>query len=168
MTAVALADARYVVSPTAGDFSGGVSEFAGRITTEIERTYSDFIRSVTGQHRLADPLRELAVSFDESRELGDSDERVAPSTAAYNEAIELLQSLPSWAPPPMPVMEPSGAIGLEWDFGPGKFFVLAVDGTRRVEYSAILGPGDDHHGTTYFAAMPLRRPLDLLADLLQR
>jgi hypothetical protein len=167
MTAYALLDTRYIAPPTRRDLSAGVSEFAVRINDELKRTYQDLLRTAIGHQRLSDPLAELAAGYEESHTLGDSDERVMPSASAYNEAVELLGSLPSWVPP-IPVMEPSGAIGFEWDFGRNRFFVLAVDGTGRIEYSAILGTGDDHHGTTNFAGAAPRRALDLLVELMKQ
>jgi len=117
--------------------------------------------------RFTETVQQLEAQLRESLALGTDKERVMPRQSALREAVELLAQLPAWAPPPHPVIEPTGAIGLEWDLGADRFFVLAVDGTGRIEYSAILGPGEDHYGTTLLSNSVPKRALDLLSELIR-
>jgi len=63
-------------------------------------------------------------------------------------------------------MEHNGAIALEWNVGEGRFFVVAVDGTGRVEYSAILGIDGEHYGRTNFTGAIPAKAEALLARLM--
>jgi hypothetical protein len=168
MTTAVLRNAPYISSPTRREMSSGVSQVAQQLSDQVKRSFEDVFRSATGQRKLATPLAELKRGYDESQALGIDDQRLPPTIEAFREAAALIRSLPSWAPPPTAVIEPSGAIGLEWYFGPSKFLVLAVDGTGRFEYSAILGPGEDHHDTINFTEASRRHALDLLGELLKR
>lgn len=145
----------------------GASQIAGRLLQQAAQFVEDTARSALGESRWNDPLARLVESYEESRTLASRGEYEVPSLAAVNEAIALIASLPSWMPIPTPLMESNGAIGLEWDFGPGRFFVLAVDGTARVEYSAILGFGDEHHGIANFSGTMPRHAQILLFELLK-
>jgi hypothetical protein len=63
---------------------------------------------------------------------------VVPSATAVDEAVTLLEMLPSGVWPPEPVIEDSGTIAWVWDRWPGKFLALAVNGTGRVQRSAVV------------------------------
>jgi hypothetical protein len=127
----------------------------------------DVARSATGEQRLRSPIVHLLAGAKESRELAQHGDVSAPTEGAIREAIALIESLPAWAPPPTPIMENDGAIGLEWEVGSGRFFLLAVDGTGRAEYSAILGVEGEHYGTTNLTGgMPADAEV-LLARLLR-
>jgi hypothetical protein len=165
MTTAAMDDARYIA--IFRETSRGVSEAARSVDEQVKQLLEEALRSASWRRKLADPLTELEEGYRESHALGQDEERTPPSVAALREAATLIQSLPSWVPAPTSVMEPSGAIGLEWYLGPNKFLVFAVDGTGRVEYSAILGLGEEHHGVTNFRGGPPRHGLDLLAELLK-
>ena len=145
----------------------GASQIAGRLLQQAAQFVEDTARSALGGTRWNDPLARLVESYEESRTLAGRGDYELPSLAAIDEAIALIASLPSWMPMPTPLMEPNGAIGLEWDFGPGRFFVLAVDGTGRIEYSAILGFGDEHHGIANFSGAMPRHAQTLLFELLR-
>jgi hypothetical protein len=145
----------------------GAGQIAGRLLEVGRQFFEDAARSAMGSIRWSDPLVQLFQSYDETRTLAGNGEYRLPSPAAVREAIELIESLPSWAPPPTPVMEPSGAIALEWELGHGRFFVLAVDGTGRIEYSAILGLGDENFGVVNFAGRIPPRAQALLVELIR-
>ena len=125
------------------------------------------VMSAPSNARFDATLRQLEAQLWESIDQGEPCDRVAPSQAAIEEATALLRGLPAWVPPPFAVVEPSRAIGLEWDLGPDRFFVLAVDGTGRLEYSAILGPENDHFRATPLSAGVPKQALDLLAELIR-
>ena len=147
--------------------SAGTSTAAGYVQQEVFRIIRDAVRSATGEGRFGNPIADLLEAAEESRELARYGDVVPPTQGAINEAITLIESLPAWAPPPTPIMEHDGAIGLEWNVGAGRFFVLAVDGTGRAEYSAILGIQGEHYGTTNFTgALPVDAQ-PLLARLLK-
>jgi hypothetical protein len=135
--------------------SAGTSEVARRLRTKFVAIIEDAARSATGEQRISSPIAQLLAGAKESRELSQHGEISAPTEGAIREAISLIESLPAWAPAPTPILEHDGAIGLEWEVGPGRFFLVAVDGTGRVEYSAILGVEGEYYGTTNFTgAMP--------------
>lgn len=144
----------------------GASQVAERLLERATQFVEEAARSALGATRWSDPLVQLINGYEESRSLAGSGEYRLPSLAALGEAKELIESLPSWAPTPTPLMEPSGAIALEWDVGRGRFFVLAVDGTGRIEYSAILGLGDEHFGITNFTGTMPRHAQTFLAELI--
>lgn len=76
-------------------------------------------------------------------------------------------TLPDWVPMPTPLMESTGVIAFEWDFGPGRFFVLALNGTGKLEYSAIFGINDERFGVMSFAGVfPVGARL-LLAEMVE-
>lgn len=145
----------------------GASQIAGRLLQRATQFFEDAARSALGATRWSDPLARLFQGYEESRLLASGGEYRTPSLVAVREAMDLIESLPSWVPTPTPLMEPSGAIALEWEFGRGRFFVLAVDGTGRVEYSAILGLGDEHFGVANFAGIMPRHAQTLLAELIR-
>lgn len=145
----------------------GASQIAGHLLQRAAQFFDDAARSAVGATRWNDPLAKLFHSYEESRLLASRGEYRAPSLWAVREAVDLIESLPTWAPTPTPLMEPSGAIALEWEFGRGRFFVLAVDGTGRIEYSAILGLGDEHFGVANFSGGIPRHAQTLLAELIR-
>jgi hypothetical protein len=146
--------------------SGGVGDIANRIGTDIRDFASDAQRSATGQVRLVQPWAALVDEYSDARDLAGDGEFAVPSAAAMQEAKGLLEALPAWAPSPTPIVEPSGTIALEWDLGANRFLVFAVNGTGRLQHSAILGLGNEYYGSTNFTgALPLRAQT-LLADLL--
>lgn len=91
---------------------------------------------------------------------------LAETQAALKQAQTLIESLPLATVAPTPLFEPSGAIALEWDVGAGRFFVVALDGSGHIDYSAILGPSDEHSGRVPFKGRLPERAATLLAELL--
>ena len=84
-----------------------------------------------------------------------------------NEAYELLKALPQWCVAPYPIVEPSGAIALEWDLGPNRWLVLALKGTGKIEHSAMLGMGNEQSGTRNFSGALGGHESALLSELMQ-
>jgi len=147
------------------DWSITASLFSDRSQSEIREHDRSRMKSATGERRIANPIAEIAAGREESRELEKHGDFVAPTETAIIEAETLIKSMPSWMPVPHPVMEHDGAIGLQWDVGRGRFFVVAVDGTGHVEYSAILGFGKEHSGRTTFTGRMPDEATSLLAKL---
>lgn len=73
----------------------------------------------------------------------------AVSLGAYEEAVKLINLLPSSIKMPEILAEPTGEIAFEWWEAAGQVFVLSVGGKHRISYAEILGE-DKAHGTVYF------------------
>lgn len=148
--------------------SRGVSQSAMHVASLVKRGLDDAWRTVSGRPAGLAALPELHERYrDAQAQAQHDDERAFPSPAAMQEANELLISLPSWCPIPSPVIEPSGAIALEWDLGPNRWMVLAFKGTGTIELSAILGLGNEFHGKTSFAGVLGAREHQLLGELVE-
>ena len=147
--------------------SGGVSDVARQISGHVMRVLSDAGRTASGQRFLLAERTALIDNYAEAQALAEHGESVAPTPATLREAHSLLAALPSWAAAPSPTIEPSGAIAFEWDFGPNRFLVFAVNGTGIVEHSAILGLGNEYWGTKNFAGTLGKHELRLLSELMQ-
>jgi hypothetical protein len=152
-------------SPAA--LAGGVSDVAQQIGNHFKRVRTESSRTATGQQLLHDQRAALMDNYAEAQALAEHGDSLAPSAATLREAHDLLAALPSWARAPSPIVEPSGAIALEWDLGPTRFLVFAVKGTGVLEHSAILGLGNERYGTNNFAGTLGKNELNLLADLMQ-
>jgi hypothetical protein len=156
MTQLALAPrfADAVRMPSAQEF---FSQFANALRPRTTSALRD---------RLVDStISALIAGFEDA--IGEADaEYAAPNQAALKQAQTLIESLPLATVAPTPLFEPSGAIALEWDVGAGRFFVVALDGSGHIDYSAILGPGDEHSGRVPFKGRLPERAATLLAELL--
>lgn len=149
------------------DSSGGVSKFAAQIRDHLRLFRHDAARSASGQRGFIQPWGALLEQYREVRSLAGDGEYSLPSDAAMREAEVLLGALPSWALPATPLIEPSGSIALEWEVGPNRFLVMAVNGSGKLQHSAILGIGNEYHGSTNFAATIPEAAMVLLRGLLQ-
>lgn len=152
-------------SPAA--LSGGVSEVAVQIRSQFTQVWADACRTASGQRSSPAHRTELMDNYAEAQALARGGESLAPTPAALREADSLLEALPKWAPKPSPIIEPSGAIAFEWDMGLNRFLVFAVKGNGTIEFSAILGLGDEYWGTKNFAGTLGARELGLLSDLVR-
>lgn len=130
--------------------SGGVSAAADVISRALAQRVAQVAQSAIGHIRLGAPITQLWQARDESLALAQYDQVVAPNETAMSEALTLIRSLPAWAPLPRPLVESDGAIALDWELDHPKFFVVALDGTGRLEYSAVIDIGDEHYGSTVF------------------
>lgn len=76
------------------------------------------------------------------------------TTDAYEEAMKIIQLLPSEIKMPEIIPEPNGEIGFEWREGKGHVLVISVSGKHRITYASIFGD-DKIHGSVYFGeALP--------------
>ena len=73
----------------------------------------------------------------QGRAAEDLEQRL-PTAATYREALTVLDMLPPNIAPPEPAIEPSGAIAWSWEWDDGRFLVLAVNGTGKLQLSAIV------------------------------
>jgi len=145
--------------------SSGASDLARAMAERTKSAFADYLRTARGQHLFDGAKSELAASLVDARELASMGEGVAPSAAALKEAHDLIDSLPESFARPRVGIEPSGAIGFEWDFGPGRFAILALKGTGVLECSFSDGPGDETWGNKNFAGALDARTLRTLAEL---
>lgn len=145
----------------------GVSKSATLLANLVRRNVVDRWRSASGQGAFFAAISALGDSYEEAKIDAHSGEQLFPSPGAWREAQELLEALPHWCTPPSPVVEPSGAIGLEWDLGPHRWLILALKGTGTIEHSAVLGLGNELYGTTNFAGTLGKRERRLLLELMQ-
>jgi len=148
--------------------SAGVSGAAEQLASQLARLFLDTVRTASGQAVILPVQAALTAGYQEARRLatGDSEQGI-PTSAAMREAEELLIALPQWCIAPIPIVEPSGAIAFEWDLGPGRWLVLALKGTGTIEHSAMLGLGNELHGTRNFAGALGRHEIALLSELMQ-
>lgn len=167
MTTAALThDSRYLGAGT-GRMTSGVSGVASFLEAQFKRLAFEKMRTARGQAAVLPSHSGLAESYREAKSLANSGEQVVPSPATLSEAFQFLEALPSWCEPPTPIVEPSGAISFEWDFGPGRWLVLAIKGTGAIEHSAMLGLGNEQYGTRNFAGRLGKHELGLLAEVMQ-
>ena len=145
--------------------SSGVSDVAAAIAAATLGRLSEYRRTARGQSLFVNPAGELSVSLAEANELALVDEATRPSAATLKEAHELLDSLPEAFRRPLPVIEPSGAIGFEWDLGSERFAILALKGIGVLEFSVATGPGEREWGVRSFAGRLDARTLRTLAEL---
>jgi hypothetical protein len=111
----------------------------------VELTRSPYV--ATGRASVTPLLAALTPSVYEAQfanawsalgEVLQDEPSVVPSATAIDEAVALLEMLPSNVWPPEPVIEDSGTIAWVWDRWPGKFLALAVNGTGKVQRSAVV------------------------------
>lgn len=143
----------------------GVSPGADAIVGALRQLFGDAARSITLKPRWAKPDAELVAAYDEVKSLPLSEDQLLPSMLALQHARELIRCIPKRFPSPQPIIEPAGSISLEWDEGPHQFLVFATDGSGTIEFSAIFGPGEEHHGRTNFPGSMPRPLLQLLATM---
>lgn len=73
----------------------------------------------------------------------------AISEDAYEEAVKIINLLPSSISMPEITAEPTGEIGFEWHKSKGQVFVISVRGRHRLNYAGIFS-GNKVHGSEYF------------------
>jgi hypothetical protein len=153
--------------PSSSTLSTGVSEVAQQLRGQLTRIVTEGMRTASGQSLFVHPRMALQESYREAAEQAQYGEQSLPSAAALHEAHEFLEALPPWAPTPVPLIEPSGAIAFEWDLGPERWLVFALKGTGTIEHSAKIGLGNEEWGTRNFSGDLGRREKGLLAELVQ-
>lgn len=167
MTTATLASPGHPFGYRSASISAGVSGAAEHLAAQLKSVFLDSVRSASGQSVILPTVTALTQGYREAVEQAHSAEQDYPTPAAMREAHELLAALPQWSPAPGATVEPSGAIAFEWDLGPHRWLVLALKGTGTIEYSAMLGLGNEDYGTRNFAGTLGRHELALLSELMQ-
>jgi len=104
-------------------------------------------------------IRDLNSVFEEAAEPGWDGYGGSPvSSVTLARALVLLESLPSFFPKPNISAFPSGEIAFQWQLGPQRMLVIAVNEAGRLTYAALTGHGD-LHGTRYLAGDTLPREI---------
>lgn len=85
----------------------------------------------------------LRTAVDEARALAAARGWAVPSTQAIAEAQRLLDLVQAQWRAPAVQAEPAGAISLEWEAGAHGWLKLSVDGSGRLEHSAVI-EGDEY------------------------
>lgn len=131
--------------------SGGASVDAERIAQLYLGFFDRFVKSATGNERLADPIAIIDDIYRRCRQPNwDGDGAIAVSTASVLDAKEILRTLPFRYSVPEIFAEATGSIAFEWYRRPGYRFVLTMSGNRSLEYAGLLGPGNEAYGRAHF------------------
>ena len=135
----------------------GVSETAQIVYKLLGATTTHLVTSATGQTRIADPVASLYDLYERcSSPNWDGEGAELLSYDAVAEAEQLIYLLPSAIPIPEFVPEPTGAVALEWYQGRDRVYILSVDGTRSIQFAALMGRGNEFHGRVNFeASLPI-------------
>jgi hypothetical protein len=75
------------------------------------------------------------------------------SYSAISDAIAFAEKLPSSIPTPEVIPEPDGEVALEWYVAKDRMLVVGFDGSGKVTYSGIFGPGNTVAGSEHSAAI---------------
>lgn len=96
--------------------------------------------------------QELDQMYDEcSSDNWDGYGASALSSLALNETKQFISQMPIWMSEPELVPEPSGDVGLQWDFGKNKMLTISFSGDNSLVYAAILGsPKRKKYGSEIF------------------
>ena len=147
--------------------SAGVSDAAEHLAEQLRQVLLDTVRTVSGQSVFLPVHAALSESYQEAQVLAPHGHQALPTSSALREAHELLTALPHWCVPPEPGIEPSGAISFEWNLGPHRWLVFALKGIGTIEYSAMLGLGNEQWGTRNFAGTLGQHEFTLLSELMK-
>ncbi|MDP2168140.1 MAG: hypothetical protein Q8J64_07405 [Thermodesulfovibrionales bacterium] len=134
--------------PSGGKIDSELSEkIAVTLGTAIAQL-KDAVTITFGQPSgdMRDSLREIREEC--SREDWDGYGAHAITMNAYEEAMKIIDLMPSSIPAPALVAEPTGEIGFEWRRGKGQVFVISVGGKHRITYAGIFS-GNKVHGSEY-------------------
>ena len=91
----------------------------------------------------------LAAALHEARALAGHRAWLAPTEQTLLEADRLLKLLAHAWPAPQVLVQPSGAIALEWEAGARGWLVLTLSGTASLEHAAVID-GDEYGLTEDF------------------
>lgn len=130
----------------------GVDEKSSKIAKDIEKAIAQLRESVTITYGrfLVEMRSALKEIYRECSKAGwDGYGAHAITEGAYEEAIKIIDLLPSSFPAPEIVAEPTGDIGFEWHKGTEQIFALSVTGKNRIIYAGIFA-GNKEHGSIYF------------------
>jgi hypothetical protein len=87
---------------------------------------------------------------------------------AKEQAQRFVDLLPYWLPPPDPVPDPDGELGLSWDFGPGHVLSVNISADGTLTYAGLLGNGVKRHGVEKFGSEIPKVVLQSIDELCQR
>lgn len=131
----------------------GASETAKKVAGKIfSFSITDSQVSATGQNRIAGPLHDLGLVFEECRHPdwdGEGADPVPVNTLA--EAQNLLLLIPWTIPIPEMAAERSGRIAFEWYRDPERVYLLSIGGRGELEFAGIFGRGNEIHGKCNFS-----------------
>ena len=151
MTTLVLAGRELRAFDVLAGTSGGASEDAARIAQLYEAFVDRFVKSATGNKRLADPLEIIEDLYRRCRQPNwDGDEAIAVSADSVSDARAVLFALPSHYPVPEIFAEATGLIAFEWYRRPGFRFVVTMPGNGSLEYAGLFGSGNESYGRTRF------------------
>ena len=136
-------------------FSGGfdgVSKDAAIVGSWLTTIREQFIRSANGQRLIGEPSADLRAIFQSCVDVDWDGQGASPIRhGALLEAERLLEMIPERFPAPDISPEPTGSIAFEWYKGPGRVFVVSVNGSGSVQFAGIFGNGNEDHGKRNFA-----------------
>jgi hypothetical protein len=109
------------------------------VKTLLERLWELYRRPVTFE-QYRDSVSALVTEVSTAME-GDelSDEAKSRAFRAVTPAIEFLLARPLHVPAPEVEVWPNGTIAFEWYQGQGMIVNAAIDGNRRLAFSALIG-----------------------------
>ena len=146
--------------------SGGASETAGFIATQMEKWRRQLQHSYTLGQEAKGSLNELYQVFNECRNSNWDAYGAKPvSKEILQYASQLLAALPLGTPAPTLGAEPDGQITLEWHRSPRRTLSVSVSQEGDLHYAALIGVGR-HYGTEPFYGEAPKIILDLIRRVL--
>jgi hypothetical protein len=125
----------------------GASMAASFLRSLAQGFRKESLVTVTAQTSYVDSLEridQLASDYGEANWGGY--EELPVSSAAISEARALLLALPPKFQSPEVLPEPTGAVALEWNFGPFRVFVLSLSGHGAMQFAGFNGRNNQIHG----------------------
>jgi len=146
------------------EIAKGVSPDAAVISSRLEQLITGLIQSATSVHQITEPIEELITLYKDCVSPNWDNEGALPiSESALRDACDLILLLPTAVGRPSFSPEPMGAIAFEWYRSPTHIVVLSVNGSRSIQYAAILGEGNESHGRVNFPGS-LPRPVQRVLE----
>ena len=108
------------------------------------RETSEHFDRPASRHKRKEAIDSVMDAYAESRQAGD----VAPiSELTCKETIAFLRKLPSTLPIPEVLIEPDGALALEWFVSNYCSFLIGFSGKGLITYAGLFGRGQKTYGT---------------------
>ena len=148
MTTIAISNR---ITPSLYPYNTGTSETSKNLQMVIENDIIRLRKAETWDHpgRVLSELKKIYQEYSEKD--WDGYGALPITQEAYHEAVRFLVALPlAWLPTPEVGPEPEGDIGIEWNFGKNRIFVVSINGTNIITYAGLLGTGNKTHGTEVF------------------
>ncbi len=128
----------------------GVSDASKKIETLVSEALKNVKDTAANERRLDETISTLEEIFEECNEPNWDGYGAKPiASAAYNEALKLLDKVAPSVPMPEIVPEPSGGIGLEWRTARRSIFTISLSGSNIIHYAGLFGI-DKLYGTVHF------------------